>query len=300
MTPHASDKLRLRRDRGPGAGKWFFVRRPRQGRASKRSATIDRQHVLPILRQPNGAAEIAAFAQMHEKAPARQGRRRHGTDDPSPMMMATTELTMMCGAPWLGRNGRTERRRRSRGRRLAHGLRYRSVPQVPAPLVRGPGSQACVSVAPCTERARTSASQFACCRVSCRAVVGCRPSSARRYSSSRACDSRSSGRNRPRPGQRRRLHREPAGGGRGCCRQRRSASKISLLTPDPNGAVTHVNSIAASGASSGAATITDSSGSTAVGGRRLCAMSLTTRKYRREVDYLFLSLGPETLKRRGS
>ena len=50
-TLHASDKLRLRRDRRVDADQRFFVRRARQGRPSERKAMIDPHHDLSITRQ---------------------------------------------------------------------------------------------------------------------------------------------------------------------------------------------------------------------------------------------------------
>ena len=50
-TLHASDKLRLRRDRRVDADQRFFVRRAQQGRPSERKAMIDRTHALPVTKQ---------------------------------------------------------------------------------------------------------------------------------------------------------------------------------------------------------------------------------------------------------
>ena len=48
---HASDKLRLRRDRRTGGGERFFVRCAQQGGPAERKAMIDRGHDLPLGRQ---------------------------------------------------------------------------------------------------------------------------------------------------------------------------------------------------------------------------------------------------------
>ena len=50
-TLHASDKLRLRRDRRVDGAPRFFVRRARQSRSAERKAMIDRTHALPVAKQ---------------------------------------------------------------------------------------------------------------------------------------------------------------------------------------------------------------------------------------------------------
>ena len=50
-TLHASDKLRLRRDRRVDGAPRFFVRRARQSWSAERKAMIDREHALPVAKQ---------------------------------------------------------------------------------------------------------------------------------------------------------------------------------------------------------------------------------------------------------